>query len=93
MVLKDVQYTCILIYFNSICWSNNVSEEAYKHHIGYFASRWNTFWYTILSRERSNMKVGQLFCWICYGESYGATCGGCGSKILSDMLWVDAWNL
>ena len=27
------------------------------------------------------MEAGQLFCGGCYGESYGATCGGCGSKI------------
>ena len=36
------------------------------------------------------MEAGQLFCGGCYGESYGATCGGCGSKIGGDQLWVEA---
>ena len=36
------------------------------------------------------MEAGQLFCGSCYGESYGATCGGCGSKIGGDQLWVEA---
>ena len=35
------------------------------------------------------MEAGQLFCGGCYGESYGATCGGCGS-IGGDQLWVEA---
>ena len=36
------------------------------------------------------MEAGHLFCGSCYGESYGATCGGCGSKIGGDELWVGA---
>ena len=40
--------------------------------------------------EGFNMEAGQLFCGGCYGESYGATCGGCGSKIGGDQLWVEA---
>ena len=36
------------------------------------------------------MEAGQLFCGCCYGESYEATCGGCGSKIGGDQLWVEA---
>ena len=36
------------------------------------------------------MEAGQLFCGGCYGESHGATCGGCGSKIGGDQLWVEA---
>ena len=36
------------------------------------------------------MEAGQLFCDGCYGESYGATCGGCGSKIGGHQLWVEA---
>ena len=36
------------------------------------------------------MEAGHLFCGSCYGESYGATCGGCGSKIGGDELWVEA---
>ena len=36
------------------------------------------------------MEAGQLFCGSCYGESYGATCGGCGQKIGGDQLWVEA---
>ena len=43
-----------------------------------------------LSCEGFNMEAGQLFCGGCYGESYGATCGGCGSKIGGDQLWVEA---
>ena len=43
-----------------------------------------------LSGEGFNMEAGQLFCGGCYGESYGATCGGCGSKIGGDQLWVEA---
>ena len=36
------------------------------------------------------MEAGHLFCGSCYGESYGATCGGCGSNIGGDELWVEA---
>ena len=36
------------------------------------------------------MEAGQLLCGDCYGESYGATCGGCGQKIGGDQLWVEA---
>ena len=43
-----------------------------------------------LSGEGFNMEAGQPFCGGCYGESYGATCGGCGSKIGGDQLWVEA---
>ena len=43
-----------------------------------------------LSGEGFNMEAGQLFCGGCYRESYGATCGGCGSKIGGDQLWVEA---
>ena len=43
-----------------------------------------------LSGEGFNMEAGQLFCGGWYGESYGATCGGCGSKIGGDQLWVEA---
>ena len=43
-----------------------------------------------LSGEGFNMEAGHLFCGSCYGESYGATCGGCGSKIGGDELWVEA---
>ena len=44
----------------------------------------------VLIGEGFNMEAGQLFCGGCYGESYGATCGGCGSKIGGDQLWVEA---
>ncbi|CAI8032732.1 Paxillin [Geodia barretti] len=40
--------------------------------------------------EGFNMEAGELFCGGCYGESYGATCGGCGSRIGGDQLWVEA---
>ena len=43
-----------------------------------------------LSGEGFNMEAGELFCGGCYGESYGATCGGCGSRIGGDQLWVEA---
>ena len=36
------------------------------------------------------MEAGRLFCADCYGESYGATCGGCGNKIGGGQLWVEA---
>ena len=36
------------------------------------------------------MEAGQLFCGGCYGESYGATCAGCETKIGGDQLWVEA---
>ena len=43
------------------------------------------------SQEKgSTWRQGILFCGSCYGESYGATCGGCGSKIGGDQLWVEA---
>lgn len=40
--------------------------------------------------EGFSMEANQLLCGDCYGETYGATCGGCGQKIGGDQLWVEA---
>ena len=45
---------------------------------------------SVCTGEGFNTEGGELFCGGCYGESYGATCGGCGSKIGGDQLWVEA---
>ena len=46
----------------------------------------------LLPGEGFHMEAGQLLCGDCYGEAYGATCGGCGQKI-GDQLWVEALEL